>query len=224
MSAYDERPWLALLRRPAGRLSTLEYDNALEMFRAGVARDPDRGRASSYFDGTHHPARARRAQRRARQRAAGRTASPPATGWRSTCRTCRSSSSPWWRPGRPAAIDGVDQPDEPGAGARPTCSRTPARRCWSRSRRSTTRSARDVVPGHRRAAGAHHQRAGLPDPATTSGCSPGITRQRHEGTTDLARAHRAAPRRGAAAGRARAGRRRVPDLHLGHDRGRPRAR
>ena len=55
-------------------------------------------------------------------------------------------------------------------------------------------------------------------PATTSGCSRASSRQRHEGTTDFSEfiaEHRGA---GAAAGRARAGRRRVPDLHVGHDR------
>ena len=77
--------------------------------------------------------------------------------------------------------------------------------------------AREVVPGHRRPAGAHHQRAGVPDPRRRAAVRRASSRQRHEGTTDFARVHRRAPRRGAAAGRARAGRRRVPDLHVGDD-------
>ncbi|MFP5369715.1 MAG: AMP-binding protein, partial [Actinomycetes bacterium] len=49
MSDYDERPWLALYReQPAD--CTVEFDDALDMFRAGVAQDPD-GVALQYFDG-----------------------------------------------------------------------------------------------------------------------------------------------------------------------------
>jgi long-chain acyl-CoA synthetase len=50
MSAYDERPWLALYGdQPADY--QIEFDNALEMFRAGVARDPS-AVALQYFDGS----------------------------------------------------------------------------------------------------------------------------------------------------------------------------
>jgi long-chain acyl-CoA synthetase len=50
MSAYDDRPWLALYDgQPADY--TLEHDSALDMFRAGVARDPS-AIALRYFDGT----------------------------------------------------------------------------------------------------------------------------------------------------------------------------
>ncbi|MCU1670860.1 MAG: fadD [Blastococcus sp.] len=50
MSAYDDRPWLALYGdQPADY--AIEFDNALDMFRAGVARDPD-GDALRYFDGS----------------------------------------------------------------------------------------------------------------------------------------------------------------------------
>ena len=50
MSGYDERPWLALYGdSPADY--TLEFDNALDMFRAGVARDPS-AVALQYFDGS----------------------------------------------------------------------------------------------------------------------------------------------------------------------------
>jgi long-chain acyl-CoA synthetase len=49
MSVYDERPWLGLYGdQPADK--EREYDNALEMFRAGVAADPS-GAAIKYFDG-----------------------------------------------------------------------------------------------------------------------------------------------------------------------------
>ncbi|NEK84679.1 long-chain fatty acid--CoA ligase [Blastococcus saxobsidens] len=49
MSAYDERPWLALYgEQPADY--DVEFGNALEMFRAGVARDPG-AVALRYFDG-----------------------------------------------------------------------------------------------------------------------------------------------------------------------------
>src|SRR3954464_3967765 len=50
MSAYDERPWLALYGdQPADY--EVEFDNALDMFRAGVARDPS-AVALQYFDGS----------------------------------------------------------------------------------------------------------------------------------------------------------------------------
>ncbi|PRY48715.1 long-chain acyl-CoA synthetase [Geodermatophilus tzadiensis] len=50
MSVYDKRPWLARYGdQPADY--DLEFDDALSMFRAGVQRDPD-GDALRYFDGT----------------------------------------------------------------------------------------------------------------------------------------------------------------------------
>jgi long-chain acyl-CoA synthetase len=50
MSVYDERPWLALYGdQPADY--ELEFDNALDMFRAGVASAPGED-ALRYFDGT----------------------------------------------------------------------------------------------------------------------------------------------------------------------------
>ena len=49
MSVYDERPWLGLYDDQAADKEA-EYGNALEMFRAGVAADPD-GAAVKYFDG-----------------------------------------------------------------------------------------------------------------------------------------------------------------------------
>jgi long-chain acyl-CoA synthetase len=49
MSAYDERPWLARYGdQPADY--EVEFDNALDMFKAGVARDPS-AVALRYFDG-----------------------------------------------------------------------------------------------------------------------------------------------------------------------------
>ncbi len=50
MSGYDERPWLALYREQPADFP-VEFDNALDMFRSGVARDPD-GIALRYFDGS----------------------------------------------------------------------------------------------------------------------------------------------------------------------------
>ncbi|WP_448640466.1 AMP-binding protein [Geodermatophilus sp. URMC 63] len=50
MSVYDERPWLARYGdQPADY--AIEFDDALAMYRAGVAADPD-GVALQYFDGT----------------------------------------------------------------------------------------------------------------------------------------------------------------------------
>ncbi len=50
MSAYDERPWTALYGdQPADY--DIEFGDALSMYRAGVERDPD-GVALRYFDGT----------------------------------------------------------------------------------------------------------------------------------------------------------------------------
>jgi long-chain acyl-CoA synthetase len=50
VSAYDERPWLARYGdQPADY--EIEYGSALEMFRAGLAKDPD-GPALVYFDGS----------------------------------------------------------------------------------------------------------------------------------------------------------------------------
>ncbi len=50
MSVYDERPWLALYGdQPAD--TVLDHDNALDMFEAGLAADPD-GVALQYFDGS----------------------------------------------------------------------------------------------------------------------------------------------------------------------------
>jgi long-chain acyl-CoA synthetase len=50
VTAYDDRPWLALYGdQPADY--GVEFANALDMFRAGVDRDPD-GTALTYFDGS----------------------------------------------------------------------------------------------------------------------------------------------------------------------------
>src|SRR5688500_10443036 len=50
MSAYDERPWLAQYGDQAADYD-IEFDSALDMFRAGVARDPS-AVALQYFDGS----------------------------------------------------------------------------------------------------------------------------------------------------------------------------
>ena len=50
MSVYDDRPWLSLYNGQPADL-VLEHDNALDMFRAGVARDPS-AVALRYFDGS----------------------------------------------------------------------------------------------------------------------------------------------------------------------------
>ena len=49
MSAYDDRPWLALYGDQAPDYP-IEFENALDMFRAGVAEDPS-AEAIRYFDG-----------------------------------------------------------------------------------------------------------------------------------------------------------------------------
>ena len=50
MSAYDDRPWLALYGDSPPDLD-IEFENALDMFRDGLRRDPS-GVALAYFDGT----------------------------------------------------------------------------------------------------------------------------------------------------------------------------
>ena len=71
MSIYDEKPWLA--RYAAGQPADIEaeFDTALDMFAAAVARNPD-GDIIRYFDGRITPARAGRADRRVRGRLARR--------------------------------------------------------------------------------------------------------------------------------------------------------
>ncbi|MGY1663654.1 AMP-binding protein [Geodermatophilus sp. SYSU D00705] len=51
MPTYTDRPWLALYEEGQPADYEIEFDNALEVFRAGLARDPD-GDALKYFDGT----------------------------------------------------------------------------------------------------------------------------------------------------------------------------
>lgn len=50
MTVYDERPWLRLYGQQPAEIAA-EHRSALEMFRAGLARDPD-GDAVRYFDAT----------------------------------------------------------------------------------------------------------------------------------------------------------------------------
>lgn len=49
MSVYDERPWLGLYGQQPAEIEP-EHRNGLDMFRAGLARDPE-GVAVRYFDG-----------------------------------------------------------------------------------------------------------------------------------------------------------------------------
>ena len=50
MSVYDERPWLALYGNQQPDYE-IEFGNALDMFRAGVAKDPS-AVALTYFYGS----------------------------------------------------------------------------------------------------------------------------------------------------------------------------
>jgi long-chain acyl-CoA synthetase len=50
MSIYDDKPWLARYAPGQPAEITVEYDNAVAMFRATLGRDPD-GDAIRYFDG-----------------------------------------------------------------------------------------------------------------------------------------------------------------------------
>ncbi|MCW2678519.1 MAG: AMP-dependent synthetase and ligase [Modestobacter sp.] len=50
MTVYDEKPWLARYDQGQPAEITPEFDNALQMFRAAVDRNPD-GDAIRYFDG-----------------------------------------------------------------------------------------------------------------------------------------------------------------------------
>jgi long-chain acyl-CoA synthetase len=50
MSVYDEKPWLAIYDEGQPAELALEFDDALAMFTASVARDPG-GEAIRYFDG-----------------------------------------------------------------------------------------------------------------------------------------------------------------------------
>jgi Acyl-CoA synthetases (AMP-forming)/AMP-acid ligases II len=50
MSSYDDKPWLARYAPGQPAEITIEFDNALAMFRASVERNPD-GDALRYFDG-----------------------------------------------------------------------------------------------------------------------------------------------------------------------------
>ena len=88
MSVYDDRPWLALYGdQPADKQP--EFDNALEMYRAGLAADPD-GVAVRYFDGVlTRQELDEQSDALASALLAGGFAR--ATASRSTCRTCRSS-------------------------------------------------------------------------------------------------------------------------------------
>lgn len=60
MSIYDEKPWLSRYDQDQPAEISLEFTDALAMFRASVSRNPD-GDIIRYFGG-RITARARRAQ------------------------------------------------------------------------------------------------------------------------------------------------------------------
>ena len=163
MSDYDERPWLALYGDQPADYDARVRQRAWTCSGPASRRTPPRSRSST-STACITRAGARRAQRRPGRAACWRTASPPATGWRSTCRTCRSSSSAMVAAWKAGGVDGLDQPDEPGARAVLPAQGLRAPRCWSRLEALYDEVARDVVPDTDVAAGAHHQRAGVPDP------------------------------------------------------------
>ena len=90
VSAYAERVWLAEYDDGKDPDIEREYDSALAMWQATAERAP-RPPADPLLRRDAERRRRRPAERRARGRAARATASAPATGWPSTCRTCRSS-------------------------------------------------------------------------------------------------------------------------------------
>ena len=89
MSIYDDKPWLARYDPGQPADITVEYDNAVAMFAATVARHPD-GDAIRYFDGRITFGELD-ALTDAFAAALISRASPRATGRRFTCRTFRSS-------------------------------------------------------------------------------------------------------------------------------------
>ena len=102
MSIYDEKPWLSRYDQDQPAEISLESTDALAMFRASVSRNPD-GDIIRYFGGR---ITARELDELSDAFAVALLEDlgvSPATGWRCTCRTSRSSSSGCSPPGRPAA-------------------------------------------------------------------------------------------------------------------------
>ena len=90
MSIYDSKPWLSRYDQGQPAEISLEFTDALAMFRASVGRNPD-GDIIRYFGG-RITARELDELSDAFAIALPRIwASEMASGWRCTCRTCRSS-------------------------------------------------------------------------------------------------------------------------------------
>ena len=101
MSVYDEKPWLSLYDPDQPAEISLEFTDALSMFRASVRRNPD-GDIIRYFGG-RITARELDELSDAFAVALAGLGVGRATGWPCTCRTCRSSSSACSPRGRRAA-------------------------------------------------------------------------------------------------------------------------
>jgi long-chain acyl-CoA synthetase len=86
VSAYTERPWLALYGDGIPADITAEYGTMLEMFQASVARAPD-AEAIRYFDGVLTMADVDAASDAVAAGFWSNTGSALATGWLSTCGT-----------------------------------------------------------------------------------------------------------------------------------------
>ena len=136
MSAYDERPWLALYGdQPADY--TLEFENALDMFRAGVAKDPS-AVALQYFDGTISR---QELDELSDGLAAGLLANGFAPGDRlavylqNVPQFVIAMVAAWKAGGVMVSINPMSR-----SGSSPTCSRTPVPRCCCPSRPCTSRS------------------------------------------------------------------------------------
>ena len=216
MSVYDERPWLALYGgQPADWLpsSTTRWPCSGPGWR-GIPRATPCATSTAASP-------CRELDELSDALAAGllAPASPPATGWPCTCRTCPSSSSAMVGTWKAGGDRGVDQPDEPGAGAvlpaaglrgdgaarassrstatsrprgraaTPTCGRCSPPASWSSRRRDDQRLVRRRRADRVRRA-----------PSTSPSCSSATAAQRPPPVAF-------GP-----------GRRRVPDLHVGDDR------
>ena len=172
MSAYDERPWLALYGdQPADY--TLEFDNALDMFRAGRGRGTPPRVALQYFDGSS-PAQELDELSDALAGgllANGFAARRPARGLPAERAAVRHRDGRHLEGRRD---HGVDQPDEPGRGS-------------SSYLLKDSGATVLVCPGGAVRRGRPRRRARTPTcgwcsppaswstrPATTSGCSQGI--------------------------------------------------
>ena len=203
MSDYDERPGSARYAtdQPA------DIDDRVRQ-RAGdvpgrLAADPD-GDIGPLLRRAAHPRGARPAERRVRRRAARRTGSRPATGWRVYLQNVPQFVIALLGAWKAGGVDGLDQPDEPGPRADLPAEGLGRHGAGLRWRRCTRRRARRGPDTDVRAR-AHHLASWSTRPATTSGCS--------RASSAAPRGHRSTSR---AARAARAGRPRPP-VELGRD-------